>query len=69
MEQIYTAQEVADILKLGLVAVRRAIKKGDIEAIKISNEWRVRESALEAYLNGHIYKPDEDITIKEGDTK
>lgn len=57
MEQIYTAQEVADILKLGLVAVRRAIKKGDIEAIKISNEWRVRESALEAFLNKHTYKP------------
>lgn len=65
MEQIYTAQEVAEILKLGLVAVRRAIKKGDIEAIKISNEWRVRESALEAYLNKHIYKPGLDSDPEE----
>lgn len=43
---MYTAKEVADILKLNERTVRNWINDGKIKAVKLNSEWRVSEEEL-----------------------
>ena len=49
-EQIYTAEEVAQILRVNPRTVHRLIKRGELEAFTISGEYRIPQSALDAYI-------------------
>jgi len=53
MEEIklYTLEEVSKILKLGTRTVTNYIKSGKLEAIKVSNYWRIKHQSLEKFLN------------------
>jgi excisionase family DNA binding protein len=55
MEQqskIFTADEVANMLRVHRVTVIRLIKKGDIKGFKVGDQWRVWEDDLQAYIGG-----------------
>ena len=51
MAIIYTAQEIAEILRVNYRTVLTLIKKGDLKAIKINGgAYRVTDQALNKYL-------------------
>lgn len=51
--QIYTLQEVAEILKVNIRTIHRYLESGQLEAIKMgSRQWRVSQAALEKFLYG-----------------
>ena len=50
-DEILTAQEAAKFLKISTKLLYKLINAGDIPAKIIGNGFRIRKSALEAYLN------------------
>lgn len=51
---MYTAKEIADILKLNERTVRNWINDGKIKAVKLNSEWRVSEEELNKIKNEGI---------------
>ena len=43
-DEFYTIDEVAKILKVEHRTIRRAIKRGDIKAMKVGRQYRIRKS-------------------------
>lgn len=52
VEQVYTAEEVAAILKATPQTVRRYLVAGKLGGFKVGRDWRVTESDLEAFIKG-----------------
>lgn len=50
-EQLMTVSEVADELRVSNMTVYRLIKAGDLAAIRIGKNYRIRRSDLEEYLD------------------
>lgn len=50
-DEILTAQEAAKFLKISTKLLYKLINAGNIHAKIIGNGFRIRKSALEAYLN------------------
>ena len=51
-DEILTAQEAADYLKLHAETIKVKARNGLIPAAKIGREWRFRKSDLDAWLSG-----------------
>lgn len=50
--ELLTVKEVAHILKRAESTVRRWLREGEIEGVKIANkDWRIRETDLKKYLS------------------
>lgn len=49
--KIYTLIEVAEKLRVSDDTILRAIKKGELDALKIASCWRITSEQLEAYLD------------------
>ena len=47
-EKIYTVREVAAILRIAPKTVRKMIAEGEIAAFRLRDEWRIKQSALDA---------------------
>ena len=47
---LYTAQEVADVLRMNLQVVQRKLQAGEIPGYRLGREWRVEKSQLLAWL-------------------
>lgn len=54
MNKLYTAQEVADRLKVKKTTVYELIKRGELESSKIGKQLRISEEQLGRYLQGNI---------------
>lgn len=52
LTKVYTSQEVANLLKVGIRLVQRLIGDGKLKALKVGRCWRITQPALEAYLAG-----------------
>lgn len=50
---LYTAGEVAELLRLNHQVVQRKLQAGDIPGYRIGREWRVEHSQLIAWLERH----------------
>ena len=71
MNKFYTAQEVADKLKIKKTTVYELIKRGELSSSKIGKQLRVSEDQLSLYLNGaannnvsaqhHDYQPESSL--------
>lgn len=48
-----TVKEVADRLKVGEASVRNWIKTNALRAIDVGKGWRIADTDLERFLNGH----------------
>lgn len=48
---VYTLEEVADILKVSVSTVRNLIKSGQLKAIRVGFQLRVRKEDLDRFLN------------------
>ncbi len=45
-----TIEDVAKRLNVSVATVRRLIDDGELKAIKVRGQWRIREEDYEAYL-------------------
>lgn len=52
-----TVKEVADRLQVSEATVRGWIKQGGLRAIEIGKGWRIADSDLHAFLDGHATRP------------
>lgn len=48
-----TPQEVSRFLRVSVYTVRRWIKQGDLPAYKVGRKWRIKEEAIQEWLNQH----------------
>ena len=51
MEELYTPQEVAKMLKVSLRAVYKWIHEGKLKSKKIGTLWRISKDALEEFID------------------
>ena len=47
---LYTAAEVADLLRMNLQVVQRKLQSGEIPGYRIGREWRIGRDQLESWL-------------------
>ena len=50
IETIYTVKQVAEMLQLNEVTIRRYIEIGKLKAIKFGKVWRIKQDDLEAFI-------------------
>ena len=56
-DSLLTLREVAKYLRVVPLTVYRMIHRGDLTAIKVGNEWRIRRQDLEDYLKRSTSQP------------
>jgi len=56
-DRLLTAGEVADQLRVSTMTVYRLIRRGDLAAVRVGRNYRVRAGDLEAYLSTHVVDP------------
>lgn len=56
--QLYTAAEVADLLRLNPQVVQRKLQAGEIPGYRIGREWRVERAQLIQWLEEHSNQRD-----------
>jgi excisionase family DNA binding protein len=57
---LYTAAEVAEVLRLNPQVVQRKLQAGEIPGYRIGREWRVEHSKLVEWLEGHSNQRSDD---------
>lgn len=57
MNKLYTAQEVADKLKIKKTTVYELIKRGELASSKIGKQLRISEEQLDKYIQGDGHEP------------
>lgn len=50
MEKLYTTEQVAELLQVSVITVRRYIKSGKLKASKIGKDYRIKESDIDNFL-------------------
>ncbi len=53
MDNLFNINTAAARLDCHAETVRRLIRRGELQAVKVGSKWRVSETALAAYLNAH----------------
>jgi excisionase family DNA binding protein len=48
--EVFTIEEVAEILKVSVDTIRRMIKSGELEAFKVHRQYRIRKEVLERIM-------------------
>ena len=46
-DEFYTIEELSKLLKVEHKTIRRAIKRGEIKAMKLGRQWRIRRSDIQ----------------------
>lgn len=54
---LLTAAEVADQLRVSTMTVYRLIRRGELPAVRVGRNYRVRGEDLEAYLAEQVVDP------------
>ena len=49
-DKFYTAQEIADILKVDYMTVYRWIRAGKLEAYQVQRQYRIKESDFQKFM-------------------
>lgn len=52
-DRLLTVSEVAATMRVSNMTVYRMIKSGELSALRVGKNYRVRESELESYLSHH----------------
>jgi excisionase family DNA binding protein len=56
---LLTVAEVAEVLRVSNMTVYRLIKAGDLPALRVGKNYRIRESELEAFLSAGLIDSEE----------
>ncbi len=59
MDELLTVAEVADILRVSTMTVYRLIRSGELPAVRVGRNYRVRRAALDAYLEQQLVEPEQ----------
>jgi excisionase family DNA binding protein len=49
-EVVYTIREACRLLKVSDDTVRRMIKEGTLDAVKVRNQWRIKKASVDKLL-------------------
>jgi excisionase family DNA binding protein len=52
--ELYTPREVAKIVRVTRTTIYQHIKKGQLKAIRIGNQYRITKAQLEEYLQQNV---------------
>lgn len=63
-DRLLTAAEVSDLLRVSTMTVYRLIRRGELPAVRVGRNYRVRASELDTYLSGQVVDPS---TIRPAD--
>lgn len=58
MDELLTVAEVADLLRVSTMTVYRLIRGGDLAAVRVGRNYRVRRGDLDAYLEQQVVEPE-----------
>ena len=56
---LLTVAEVAEVLRVSNMTVYRLIKSGELAALRVGKNYRIRESELEAFLSAGLIDSEE----------
>jgi len=56
-DQLLTAAEVADHLRVSTMTVYRLVRRGELPAVRVGRNYRVRAADLAAYLDNQVVDP------------
>lgn len=56
-DQLLTAAEVADQLRVSTMTVYRLIRRGELPAVRVGRNYRVRARDLTAFLEAQVVDP------------
>lgn len=56
-ERLLTAAEVADQLRVSTMTIYRLIRSGELPAVRVGRNYRVRAGDLDAYLEQQVVDP------------
>ena len=56
-ETLLTAAEVADQLRVSTMTIYRLIRSGELPAVRVGRNYRVRAGDLDAYLDDQVVDP------------
>lgn len=56
-ETLLTAAEVADQLRVSTMTIYRLIRSGELPAVRVGRNYRVRAGDLAAYLDAQVVDP------------
>ncbi len=59
MDQLLTVAEVADLLRVSTMTVYRLIRSGDLPAVRVGRNYRVRRADLDEYLEQQVVQPEQ----------
>jgi len=57
MKEFHTTRQIAKLLDLKTVTIRRWIQKGQLKAYKLGKEMRISKKDFESFLNERRIKP------------
>jgi excisionase family DNA binding protein len=57
-DRLMTANEVADLLRVSTMTVYRLIRSGELPAVRVGRNYRVRSGDLDHYLEAQLVDPD-----------
>ena len=58
-DRLLTVMEVASLMRVSNMTVYRLIKGGNLAALRVGKNYRIRESDVDAYLDGRTVRPGE----------
>lgn len=56
MDEFWTMDQVAEYLKLAPRTIARMCARGELPAVKVANQWRIRKDLLDKYLDDQAKK-------------
>jgi excisionase family DNA binding protein len=59
MGRLLTVAEVAQVLRVSNMTVYRLIKAGEMPALRVGKNYRIRESELEAFISAGLIDSEE----------
>ncbi len=58
MNELLTVAEVAELLRVSTMTVYRLIRTGELPAVRVGRNYRVRRADLDMYLQEKIVEPE-----------
>lgn len=55
-EQFYTAEELAEVLKLNIITIYRYIRARKLKAYKFGKEYRIDKKTFKKFINKSLIK-------------
>lgn len=59
MDQLLTVAEVAELLRVSTMTVYRLIRSGELPAVRVGRNYRVRQRDLDGYLQEQVVEPEQ----------